>query len=152
MANIEYRKNGIVIDGELLLLSTIIKECDALKISEENLVLLVMEWKGWRGFDEGILEEIVLPVEKIEIIKKYIIGRTIYFGDIAGKHSEVFNTIDEEDMKIIDDPKAVGDFIAANPSMHKYNHSFLYTFSNYASDGGYDDITEEQAKEFNNAW
>ena len=150
--NIEYCKDGIMINGELLLLSKVIKECDAIKISEEKLALLVMEWDGWRGFDDGVFESIVLPIEKIEVIKKYIVGRTIFFGEIAGKHSEVFNTLDEEDMEVIDDPKVVGDFISANPSMHKYNHSFLYTFSDYASDGGYDDITDEQAKEFNDSF
>jgi hypothetical protein len=40
------------------------------------------------------------------------------------------------------------DFLLENPSGHKYNHSFLHTFSYYSLDGGYDDISEEDAKVF----
>jgi hypothetical protein len=39
---------------------------------------------------------------------KNIIGKTIHFGEILGKHSEVVNTIDEEDLTLVsDDPFTV---------------------------------------------
>lgn len=145
---ITYKKDGILIDENFISLSEIIENCNIEKLKEDKLVLLKMEWRGWRGFDEGILEKIVLPIEKIETIKKYILGKTIYFGEIAGKHSDIYNSLDENDIKLIDDPKIIVDFLSANPSGHIYNHSFLYTFINYASDGGYDDISEEDLKEF----
>ena len=107
-----------------------------------------MEWKGWRGFEEGILEKIVLPLDKIETIKKHILGKTIYFGEIAGKHSDVYNRLDTNDIEVIDDYKTIIDFLFENPHGHDYNHSFLHTFINYASDGGYDDVLEEDIKEF----
>jgi hypothetical protein len=52
-------------------LSEIIEKCNLEKVKEEKLLLLKMKWKGWRGFEEGVLEIIVLPLEKIEIIKKH---------------------------------------------------------------------------------
>ena len=145
---ITYKKDGILIDENFISLSEIIEKCNLEKVKEEKLLLLKMEWKGWRGFDEGILEKIVLPLEKIETIKKHILGKTIYFGEIAGKHSDVYNSLDENDIEVIEDSKVIQQFLSSNPSGHEYNHSFLYTFSDYASDGGYDDISEEDAKEF----
>lgn len=145
---ITYKKDGILIDENFISLSEITEKCNLEKVKEEKLLLLKMEWEGWRGFDEGILEKIVLPLEKIEIIKKHILGKTIYFGEIAGKHSDVCNSLDENDIEVIDDPKVIQQFLSSDPSGHEYSHSFLYTFSDYASDGGYDDISDEDAKEF----
>lgn len=148
MKQIIFKKDGVLIDENFISLSDIIEKCNIEKIKDEKLVLLKMEWKGWRGFDEGILEKIVLPIEKIEIIKKHILGKTIYFGEIAGKHSDVYNSLDDNDIEVITDTKEINKFLSSNPSGHEYNHSFLYTFSDYASDGGYDDISEEDVEEF----
>ena len=68
MEQLIYKKDGILLNGEFITLDKIIKNCNNAKIKEENLLLLKMEWKGWRGFSEGILERILLPIEKIEII------------------------------------------------------------------------------------
>lgn len=152
MKTITYKKDGILIDDEFISLSEITKKCNLAKVKEEKLVLLKMEWKGWRGFDEGILEKIVLPMEKIETIKKFILGKTIYFGEIAGKHSDVYNTLDDNDIQIIKTPKTIQDFLSKNPSGHEFNHSFLYTFHDYAQDGGYADISKEDADEFGSAF
>ena len=145
--NIEYKKDGLLIDGELILLGDIVKNCHIQKIKEEKLLLLKLEWVGWRGFEEGIKEQIVIPIEKIEIVKKFMLGKTIYFGEIAGKHSEVYNTLDEDDIKIVEDIETITNFLLGNPSGHEYNHSFINTFSDRASDGEYD-ISEEDLKEF----
>ena len=149
---IEYKKDGLVIDGNFISLESIISKCNEIKISEDKLVLLKMEWIGWRGFYKGILEEIVLPIEKVDIIKKYILGKTIYFGEIAGKHSDVYNTLDENDIEIIDDKKVIDKFLIDNPSGHDYNHSFLHRFIDAVQDGQYDEdepyMTEEQIDEF----
>lgn len=150
--NINYTKDGVSVNSEFINLSEIIKKCNAAKIKEENLLLLKMEWKGWRGFDEGIKERILLPIEKIETIKKYILGKEIYFGEIAGKHSEVYNTLDENDILIITDKKEISKFLKDFPSGHEYNYSFLHTFSDYASDGGYEDITDDNISEFLNSF
>lgn len=148
MTKIVYNKNGITVDGEFTSLSDIIFKCNNTKVKEDKLLLLKMEWKGWRGFDEGIKEEIILPIEKIEIIKKYILGKEIYFGEIAGKHSEIYNTLDENDIEIISDVDVITTFLYRYPSCHEYNHSFLHTFHDQANDGVYDDISEDDIKIF----
>lgn len=152
MKQITYKKDGILIDENFISLFEITEKCNLEKIKEDKLLLLKMEWKGWRGFDEGILEKIVLPIENIEIIKKHILGKKIYFGEIAGKHSNVYNTLDENDIEVIDDYKIIQQFLSSNPNGHQYNYSFLHTFYDYASDGGYEDISEEDIKEFSSSF
>ena len=152
MKQIIYKKDGILIGDNFVSLSEIIKKCNKEKLKEEKLFLLKMEWKGWRGFDEGILEKIVLPIEKIETIKKFILGETIYFGEIAGKHSEVYNTLDENDIEVISDQKVILEFLSINPNGHEYNHSFLHTFSDMLSDGENDEMSKEDIKEFKNSF
>ena len=152
MKQIIYKKDGILIGDNFVSLSEIIKKCNKEKLKEEKLFLLKMEWKGWRVFDEGILEKIVLPIEKIETIKKFILGKTIYFGEIAGKHSEVYNTLDENDIEVISDQKVILEFLSINPNGHEYNHSFLHTFSDMLSDGENDEMSKEDIKEFKNSF
>ena len=45
---------------------------------------------------------------------KDLIGKEIYFGEYEGKHSELFGTIDEEDITLVSENpvvvEAVGDF------------------------------------------
>lgn len=59
---------------------------------------------------------------------KEIIGKEIYFGEILGKHSEVSNTIDEEDITLISqDPEFVrvfeesGGSVGYNPLEYDVN-------------------------------
>lgn len=146
-----YKKDGIQIGDEFLSLTDIIKNCNEVKVKDENLVLFKMEWGSRRGFD-GILEEIVLPKKNVEIIKKHIIGKEIYFGEIAGKHSEIYGKLEESETKVIEDPEKIEDFLRKNPSGHSYNHSFLYTYSDYANDGGYGEVNEKEMKEFDGAF
>jgi len=63
---ITYQFNGITInDQHFISLSEIIEKCNLEKIKLDNLRLLKMEWRGWRGFSEGIIERIVLPASNI---------------------------------------------------------------------------------------
>ena len=146
MKEITYKKDGIIVNEKFISLNEITEKCNLEKLKDEKLVLLKMEWKGWRGFYEGICEKIVLQKEKIEIIKKHILGKTIYFGEIAGKHSDVYNTLDDNDIEIIEDSNIIVEFLKLNPSGHEYNHSFLYTFHDSVMDGIYDDVTEDDVK------
>ena len=141
-----YKKDGIIVGENFISLVEITEKCNIEKLKEEKLILLKMEWKGWRGFEEGILVKIVLPIEKIEIIKKFMLGKEINFGEIAGKHSEIYNSFDENDIELIYDQKEICDFLLNNPSGHEYNHSFLYTFHDHVLDGIYDDVTEEDVE------
>lgn len=148
MEQITYKKDGVLISGKFISLSEITSKCNAEKTKEGRMLLLRMEWRGWRGFNKGVLEEIVLSEAAIKTIKKHILGKTIYFGEIAGKHSDIYNSLDDNDIEVISDTDKINEFLLSNPSGHSYNHSFLHTFLDYASSGGYDDISEEEAKEF----
>lgn len=41
-----------------------------------------------------------LFVEDSEVVQKYI-GSNVYFGEILGKHSEVYGTLDECDLTVV---------------------------------------------------
>jgi hypothetical protein len=42
---------------------------------------------------------------------KAAIGRDLYFGEILGKHSEIYGTLDEKDLKrLTDDPTFIAKF------------------------------------------
>lgn len=147
--NITYTKDGLNINGELLTLEQITTGVNLARIVADGLVLMTIEWPWQRGFD-GAKEQVVLSKEKAERIKEIITGVTVYFGEIAGKHSDIYGEVEENEIKISDDSQAVLSFLNKHPSRHDYNHSFLYIISDYASDGGYDDEhwTEDLIKEF----
>lgn len=64
--------------------------------------LFKFEWKGGRGYDvEGIFITEQLEVDRI-------IGCEVYFGEICGKHSEVFGDVGEKDITMLsDDPSVI---------------------------------------------
>lgn len=146
---IKYAEQGITVNCEFIPLQDIVNNCNFVKIKNNNLALLVIEWEGWRGFEEGIKEEIVLPIENINIIKKHIVGKEINFGEIAGKHSEIVNFIDDNDIIIIEDHIIIQKFLLDNPDGRKYRHSFLEVFYNNILDRVYDDIPEDDLGIFN---
>jgi hypothetical protein len=139
--DIKYTKDGVIIGGVFIALEEIIEKVNEVKIGEGNLTLLTMSWKGGRGFD-GVIEQIVLPIDIIENLVELMVGKQIYFGEIAGKHSEVYGTFDEDDYEISTDKKEIGTFLDNHPSGRTYNHSFINTFYDQGMDGEYDDIDE----------
>ena len=59
---------------------------------------------GRQGHVDG-----VFTAEEDEV--KSTIGKRIYFGEILGKHSEIFGWLDKEDIEMLsDDPKVVDIF------------------------------------------
>jgi hypothetical protein len=45
-----------------------------------------------------------------EMVDK-ITGREVYFGEVLGKHSEIYGTIEEDDIRLVsDDPEFVEQF------------------------------------------
>jgi len=68
-------------------------------------------WYGSRGYDvDGLF---VAPKSYIE----KLLGKDVYFGEICGKHSEVYGTLDEEDLTLVtDDPEIVAIFEENNIS------------------------------------
>jgi hypothetical protein len=142
---LKFLPNSIEIDGEPLELSTIIAKCSEAKVKEEKLVLLSLKWTR-RNSD--IYEKKAYPKAIAEKVKKMLLGREIYFGEIEGKHSEVYGTLDNSDMTIITNKKEVKEFIITNPDGWDYNHSFLSTHADRIQDDPTEDITEDYIREF----
>lgn len=124
--NIKYKKDGIELeDGTVLLLSEITEKCNEINLKENKLVLLEMGWEGRSG---SIFEQIVLPLENVLRLKELLLDKEVYFGEIWGKHSEVYGSISEDTFEIVKDKKKIKEFLAEFPTGHDYDHSFIYTF------------------------
>lgn len=121
---IEYLENGININGEFISLVEITKNVNLSKMKNENLVVLLISWPETRGCDE-ITEQIALSKKDAERVKSIIVGKEAYFGEIAGKHSEIYGEIEESEVAIQDNEVAVTSFLRENPSRHECNHSFI---------------------------
>jgi len=146
---IQYKAKCILVNGEEIKLSDIIDRCNSASVTDENKVLVHMSWPSSRNFD-GIDESIVMPKQNALRMKEIISGKTIYFGEINGKHSDIYGELEPEEINIIEDQEQVVNFLKDNPSGHDYDYSFIHTFNDYANDGGYDsdEVSEELAKEF----
>lgn len=49
---------------------------------------------------------------KSDVVK--IIGKEVYFGEVLGKHSEVYGTIEADDLKLVTDDQEVVDLFLEN--------------------------------------
>ena len=137
---IKYLSNGIEVNGEFISKETLVKEIESIKVKEKDLVVVRISWSGNRNFD-GCYENIVLSRE---LAKEYVdnfTDREAYFGEIAGKYSEIYGTVDEDEISITDD--AV-EFLAKYPSGGDYDHSFNSAFYNNLEGQDYDDDEKEE--------
>jgi hypothetical protein len=124
--NIKYRKDGIELhDKTFISLEYINKMCNEIKIKDDNLVLLKMEWNG-RGGD--VCETIALPYEKALRVKEILLYKDVDFGEIWGKHSQVSGEMCDKIFSINLNKSKVKSFLYECPSGHEYNHSFIWTF------------------------
>lgn len=144
---ITFTSNGIRVNNNFIHLEEIINNCNKERIKEQGLALMIIEWVGGRSFD-GAKETIVKPFKDLLRIKEIIVGQEIYFGEIAGKHSEIYGNVEENEVSINESIEAVNDFLVECPSGHEYNHSFLYRMNDMMHDGCYPDIPEKIQKEF----
>ena len=151
MIEIEYKPEGLILtesDGTIieLDLENIINRCNKAKIKSKELVLLEIFWDGGRGSD--IYEQRIMTKDNANLFVRTFIGVHIYFGEIEGKHSEVYGDLEVSDITIESNPEIVKEFIARNPLGYDYNHSFTDIISNGLIDGTYEDI-EMSIEEFN---
>lgn len=124
--SIEYTENGIVVDGVEISLSEITDRVNRIKIDNKDLCLLELTWQEHRGFD-GVQETRVMKkANALKFIEAFE-GYTVYFGEIAGKHSDIYGTLDKEDMKIYTQGELVQEFLARCPEGYEYDHSFIDT-------------------------
>ena len=137
-----FTERGLQVGDRFLPLGEIIRNCLTERVINNKLVLVTIEWKGHRGFD-GLTEKFVLSRSQWETLRFQMIGETVYFGEIAGKHSEIHGTIDEDEITVDDSVSGVVRFLQNNPTGREYVHSFIGTFSERVSEGGYDDFNAE---------
>ena len=122
---IGYRKDGIIVGDAFLSLSDIIEECNNIKLKEDKLVLLEIGWDGRGG---SAFEKRALPLKNALRVKEILLGKEVYFGEIWGKHSEVYGEMTEDTFEIVKDKKKIKDFLKECPSGVEYDHSFIYSF------------------------
>lgn len=126
--SIKYKKDGIKVNGEFISLSDIISKCNDIRQKQDKLVLLTMCWEG-RGGD--VTERRTLPLDNVLKLKDILLNRDVYFGEIWGKHSEVYGRITEDTFEIEKDKKKVKQFLDNYPNGVDYNHSFISTFTDH---------------------
>jgi len=141
---VTYKKDGIELeDGTFLLLSAIIEKCNSVKTEESDLVIINFYWSRRQS---DIFESRVFPRKNAERIMEMMLGKQIYFGEIEGKHSEVYGTLDEDEVTITDDKAKVTEFISVNPDGWNYNHSFIDVFHDHMENDETDEFMEEFSK------
>lgn len=137
----EYLENGIKVNNEFYLLQDIIQKCTKVKVEKENSVLLKIEWDGRGG---NAYEYAVYPKDKAEKIKSLLLDKEVYFGEIWGKHSEVYGKVTEGDFSIIEDKEHIQNFLSYHPNGSDSNHSFTDAILDFYSDNGGRDWGEEE--------
>jgi len=117
-----YTTTGIKVNEIEVSLEEITTNIRKRQEKEEDLVVFGISWVGGRAFD-GADEKIVVTRDNAAKLKKLITGVTIQFGEIAGKHSDIYGDLDEGEISISNNAAA---FLSECPSGHEYDHSFLY--------------------------
>lgn len=144
----KYLENGIEVEGVFYKLEDVIKNCNDLKIKKEDTIILKIEWSGRGG---EVYEHLSLPKKTATKVKKLLLGKEVYFGEIWGKHSEVYGGIEEGDFKVITDKEKVQEFLTSYPNGSDYNHSFINTLiDNYSDNGGREYYEKEEGKKYCN--
>lgn len=133
---IEYTSKGIIVNGKKVSLIDIISNICTKIIKEEDLVLIEL---GWESRNVEIWENILVPRNTAKVLKELMLGKEIYFGEILGKHSEVYGVMDDEDIDIDDDFDKCLKFLIDHPYRSECNHSFFQVFLDNMNNGNYDE-------------
>ena len=137
MSKITYTEQGMMIDGKLYGIDTINLKVNQKRIKNQKLAILTIEWEGYRRGFEGICERLVAPLDTLKEIYDLMMGQQVYFGEIAGKHSEVYFTVEKEHITIDTSPTEVTAFLKEFPNGHDYDHSALQTvYYDYSEEDG----------------
>ena len=140
---VEYKEHGIEIDGLFLSLDEITKKVNNVKIKNKQLCLMTLEWQSSRNFD-GVYEKIVLPLEKAKKFKEIFSGVEVYFGEIAGKHSEIYGDLEENEIRIETDRNKINEFLLRYPEGRDHNHSFIDKIYDSITDGECELMLEDE--------
>jgi hypothetical protein len=104
------------------------------KITSVADVLVSIKWVGNRN-SPTIEESFIVDNTFWTKFQPKIINKDINFGEIFGKHSEIYGQIEDSDITVIKDPESILTFIKNNHSRHVYNHSFLSVIIDAYNDG-----------------
>ena len=140
---IKYKEDGLEINGVFLSLDEITNNVNNEKIKNKELCLMTIEWSYSRNFD-GAYEKIVLPLESAKRFKEVFVGVEIYFGEIAGKHSEIYGDLEENEITTETDMTVINDFLSRFPYGRDFNHSFIDVLSDSISDGSCELMSSEE--------
>lgn len=98
---------------------------------------------GRMGSLEGLF---VADKSRVKILTENKIE--VYFGEVLGKHSEIYGEIDKDEMKIISDNEEIVNLFIENEISSGFN-PFHYSVINFSIEGkedeDYDDLTVNQA-------
>lgn len=97
-----------------------------IKLAEEvfsDPVMITLTWEGGRGFD-GIQETFVVEKDLWNKTKPVLQGHEIYFGEIAGKHSEIYGTLDNGDISENTHRPNIDSFVKTNGKHKHGQHLF----------------------------
>ena len=128
---IKYTKEGIELDGKLIPLKEIVDKFNSAKVYNDNLALMTISWNGRGG---SVCEQIVRPLDKLQRLKELLVGKQVYFGEIWGKHSDVYGQIENKQIEITVDKTKVKSFLTHYTKGHNYDHSFIYNYTEEAND------------------
>lgn len=144
----KYLENGIEVDGKFYSLKEITENCNKQKIKKSKMVLLTMEWDRRGG---NAYEQLLLPKKDALKLKSLMLGKEIYFGEIWGKHSEVYGEMEEYDFTISEKEDEISNFLLNHPNGSDSNHSFIDALiDEYHDNGGREYYEEEQGKKYCN--
>lgn len=144
---LELDAQGLVIDG--ILKWTLEEMTDMVnenRIKNKDEVILKIEWESSRNFD-GAYEHTLLPKSKAIKAKELLTGINAHFGEIAGKHSDTYGDIEEDEITIITDLDEIKEFKKSYPDGLDYNHSFLGVISDYIFDEEFESLGVEEEDE-----
>lgn len=144
----KYLENGIEVDGKFYPLIEITEKCNQVKVENQNLGLLKIEWDGRGG---EVYDHRVYPKTTALRVKKLLTGKEVCFDEIWEKHSEVQGDVLEEHFTLVEDKKTVEYFLLSNPNGSDSNHSFIKYFEDsYEDNGGREYWEEVNGKEYCN--
>lgn len=135
----KYTSQGIELNGQLIPLDVIQKECMRAKVSEGNLALLHYKWANGMRYAPDVEEIIALERSKAEIVLNDILSRDFeaYYSDLGGKHSHGGHTVSSDHLYLETDEESVIKFLLKYPSGVMYDHNdncFFGKFLDHLSD------------------
>jgi len=144
---LEIDAQGLLVNGVLKwTLEEMTEMVNENRIKNKDEVILKIEWESNRNFD-GAYEYTLLPKAKAIKAKELLTGINVHFGEIAGKHSDIYGDIEEDEITIVTDLGEIKEFKRTYPDGLDYNHSFLGVISDYIHMSEFESLGVEEEDE-----